>query len=106
MIIDNSITYNEIVKKIKMREYEFLEEYFNSNYSNNISETQYDGILTWFILTNISENFTKVELVYIKNILLIMSKKFNFNDPKNNEKKLKILKRNLGIRNNSSFILE
>lgn len=83
----------ELTDKIRKRDYSFIERYFVGGYAD---ETDYRDALKWIIFTNSNQTPTKEELIQIKNILELMTQKFQVNNDEQNIERVKKLQRDFG----------
>lgn len=86
----------ELTDKIKNRDFSFILRYFKEGYAD---KEDYGHTLQWFLLTVLEEIPTKEELIFLKQILLLLQERFiQENDEKNKEKVKKIMEQ-LSINN-------
>ena len=80
----------ELTDKIRKRDYSFIDRYFREGYAD---ETDYRDALSWIIFTNSNQEATKEELIQIKNILELMTKRFEINNDERNMERVKKLQK-------------
>lgn len=83
----------ELTDKIRKRDYSFIDRYFREGYAD---ETDYRDALNWIIFTNSRQVPTKEEIIQIKNILELMTQKFQTNNDEQNIERVKKLQRDFG----------
>lgn len=79
----------ELTDKIRNRNYQFLEQYFQDGYAD---ENDYNDTITWLTLTTIRDIPNDDELEHLNNIFNIICEKFQNDEANDNVKKIKILK--------------